>query len=105
MALEKLGATMRLRSTTASRRTPGKTSLIVDGLPSSFNDHQLHDLFAMYGTVVSAQMVQVAGKPSAGIGCVKMSSRAEGNAAVAALNGSRVHGKLVLVFFPKDAPQ
>ncbi len=58
--------------------------LYVGNLPPGFSDEDLKELFVPYGTVISAKMIidRETGR-SKGFGFVEMSSKDEGNAAMA----------------------
>lgn len=69
-------------------------NLYVGNLPYSTTDEQLRDLFAAYGTVVSATVLRdrYSGL-SRGFGFVEMSSDAEAEAAIQGLNGTMLEGR------------
>jgi len=68
--------------------------IYVGGLPYSTTEQQLSDLFAAHGTVASARIItdKFTGQ-SRGFGFVEMSSDAEAQAAIAALNGTELGGR------------
>jgi RNA recognition motif-containing protein len=68
--------------------------LFVGGLPYSFDDAALGALFADYGTVESAVIIKdrMTGR-SKGFGFVEMSSEAEAEKAISAMNGNEVEGR------------
>lgn len=72
--------------------------LFVGGLPFAMTDAELQDTFAQHGTVVSATiMVDKFSGRSRGFGFVEMSTEEEAQAAIAALNGSEVGGRQIVV--------
>jgi RNA recognition motif-containing protein len=70
----------------------------VGGLSYATTDKQLEDLFAAHGTVESARVItdKFTGK-SKGFGFVEMSSGAEAQSAIQALNGSEFDGRNLTV--------
>ncbi len=72
--------------------------IYVGGLPYSTTEQQLSDLFAAHGSVASARIItdKFTGQ-SRGFGFVEMSSDAEAQAAVAALNGTQLGGRTLTV--------
>ena len=72
--------------------------LYVGNLPYSVTDSRLEEIFAAYGTVTSAQVImdRDTGR-SKGFGFVEMSSDAEAQAAIDALNGQNVDGRNLTV--------
>jgi cold-inducible RNA-binding protein len=72
--------------------------LYVGNLSYDMNDAGLQELFAAHGTVDSAQVImdRDAGR-SKGFGFVEMSSSAEADAAIAALNGKDNGGRALKV--------
>lgn len=72
--------------------------LYVGNIPHSLNDNELQDLFASYGTVVSAHVIidRETGR-SKGFGFVELSNKDEAQAAISALNGSEVGGRVLTV--------
>ena len=68
--------------------------LYVGNLSYDVTDASLQDMFAVYGTVDSAQVImdREAGR-SKGFGFVEMSSAAEADAAIAALDGKESGGR------------
>ena len=72
--------------------------IYVGGLPYSTTEQQLSDLFAAHGTVASARIItdKFTGQ-SRGFGFVEMSSDAEAQAAVTALNGTPLGGRTLTV--------
>jgi hypothetical protein len=71
--------------------------IYVGGLPYSFADQDLENLFAAHGEVTSAQVVsdRYTGQ-SKGFGFVEM-SEADGTAAINSLNGTSVAGRSITV--------
>jgi RNA recognition motif-containing protein len=72
--------------------------LYVGNLSYDVQDRDLQELFAQYGTVTSAKVItdRDTGR-SKGFGFVEMSSDAEAEAAIAALNGHEVGGRALTV--------
>ncbi len=72
--------------------------LYVGGLPYSVTEGQLQDIFAQHGTVESAKVItdKFTGQ-SRGFGFVEMSSSAEAQKAIEALNGSQLGGRTLTV--------
>jgi RNA recognition motif-containing protein len=72
--------------------------LFVAGLPFSFDDKALADLFAGLGTVVSATVItdRDSGR-SKGFGFVEMSTSEEAQAAIEKLNNTEVEGRKIVV--------
>ncbi|MCA9470503.1 MAG: RNA-binding protein [Nitrospirales bacterium] len=72
--------------------------IYVGGLPYSTSEAELSDLFAAHGAVDSVKIItdKFTGQ-SRGFGFVEMSSGEEGNAAIAALNGSELGGRTLTV--------
>jgi RNA recognition motif-containing protein len=76
--------------------------LYVGGLPYGVNDDQLHELFAAHGTVESARVItDKFTDRSRGFGFVEMSSAQEAEAAIAALDGSELQGRTLVVNIAK----
>jgi RNA recognition motif-containing protein len=73
------------------------TKLFVDGLPRSFDDQQLHDLFAGYGQVVSARILTSVSARLPLAGYVVMASAEETDRAIEALDRTRLNGQWLLV--------
>ncbi|MBX3365456.1 MAG: RNA-binding protein [Phycisphaeraceae bacterium] len=71
--------------------------IYVGNLPFSVTDDELNNLFAEFGTVISARVIsdRETGRPR-GFGFVEMSNE-EGNAAIAALNGREIGGRALVV--------
>jgi RNA recognition motif-containing protein len=74
------------------------SKIYVGGLPYSATEQQLTDLFAAHGAVASARIItdKFTGQ-SRGFGFVEMSSDAEAQAAITALNGSEMGGRTLTV--------
>jgi RNA recognition motif-containing protein len=72
--------------------------LFVAGLPYSFNDQVLADLFAQCGKVVSANVItdRDTGQ-SKGFGFVEMETSEEAQGAIAKLNDFEVEGRKIVV--------
>lgn len=72
--------------------------LFVAGLPFSFNDQSLADLFAQCGKVVSSTVItdRETGR-SKGFGFVEMDTPEEAQAAIQKLNNSDVEGRKIVV--------
>ena len=76
--------------------------LFVGGLPFSITDDSLKDLFAEFGTVVSAVVIMDREtRRSKGFGFVEMSSEEEAQAAIAKLNNSKVEERSIVVNIAK----
>ena len=72
--------------------------LFVGNLPHAIDDSQLKELFEEHGTVESAQViVDRDTQRSKGFGFVEMSSDAEAQAAIEALNEQEVQGRALTV--------
>lgn len=72
--------------------------LYVGNLPHRTTEDELRNLFAQYGTVVSAQVIvdRDTGR-SKGFGFVEMNSDSEAQAAIDALNGQEFDGRPLTV--------
>ena len=72
--------------------------LYVSGLPYAITEGQLHDIFSEHGTVASARIVtdRYTGR-SRGFGFVEMGSEEEAQAAMEALNGLELQGRVLKV--------
>jgi cold-inducible RNA-binding protein len=72
--------------------------LFVGSLPWAVDDQKLADLFAQFGTVISATVLKdrETGR-SRGFGFVEMSTEEEANAAVKGLDGSDIEGRKIVV--------
>ena len=72
--------------------------LYVGGLPYSVTDEQLTELFESHGTVESAKVITDRYTDrSRGFGFVEMSTQAEAEQAIAALNGTELEGRSLTV--------
>ena len=72
--------------------------LYVGGLPYSVTDEQLSELFQAHGTVESAKVITDRYTDrSRGFGFVEMSTQAEAEQAIQALNGSELGGRSLTV--------
>ncbi len=74
------------------------SKLYVGGLPYSVTEGQLQELFAVHGTVESANVIadKFTGQ-SRGFGFVEMSSKGESQKAIDALNGTQLEGRTLVV--------
>lgn len=72
--------------------------LTVDGLPQSFTDENLKDLFTSYGDVLTATIISPQHIPSYRYGFVQMATAAEAERARQALNRTTIDHQLILVF-------
>lgn len=74
------------------------SNIYVGGLPYSATEQELSDLLGRHGSVASARIItdKFTGQ-SRGFGFVEMSSDAEAQAAVAALNGAEMGGRTLTV--------
>jgi RNA recognition motif-containing protein len=74
------------------------TKLYVGGLPYSVTDARLSEVFSAHGTVDSARVIsdKFTGQ-SRGFGFVEMSSSAEAQNAIAALNATELDGRTLTV--------
>ncbi|MGC4044642.1 MAG: RNA-binding protein [Armatimonas sp.] len=72
--------------------------IYVGGLPFSTSSEQLEDIFAEFGTVTSAQVIEDKfTRQSRGFGFVEMENAEEGNAAISKLDGSQLGGRTLKV--------
>jgi len=72
--------------------------LYVGGLSYDTSDNSLETLFTQYGTVDSARVITDRDSgASKGFGFVEMSSDAEANSAITALNGTNFEGRTITV--------
>src|SRR5207302_2963609 len=80
--------------------------LYVGNLTYGVTDSALEQLFAAHGTVQSAQVIidRDTGR-SKGFGFVEMSSDAEAQAAIAALNGKEIEGRSLTVNEARSKPE
>ena len=74
------------------------SKIYVGGLPYSATEQELSDLFGRHGAVTSARIItdKFTGQ-SRGFGFVEMSSDAEAQAAITALNGGEMGGRTLTV--------
>jgi RNA recognition motif-containing protein len=74
------------------------SKLYVGGLPYSVTEGKLQEIFAVHGTVESANVIsdKFTGQ-SRGFGFVEMSSGAEAQKAIEALNGTQLDGRTLTV--------
>ena len=72
--------------------------LYVGGLPYSVDDSSLGNLFASYGTVVSANVItdRATGR-SKGFGFVELQNDSSASEAIKALNGTELEGRSITV--------
>ncbi|HCM52155.1 TPA: RNA-binding protein [Candidatus Saccharibacteria bacterium] len=74
------------------------SKLYVGSLPYSVDDNKLKELFAQFGTVVSAQViVDRDSNQSKGFGFVEMKTEDEAKEAIKALNGKDMDGRSIMV--------
>lgn len=72
--------------------------LTVDGLPRSFTDEDLQELFQSYGRILKAMMIHSLHIPSYHYGSIEMATADEAERAREALNGTMVDHHVILVF-------
>ena len=74
------------------------SKIYVGGLPYSATEQEMSDLFGQHGAVTSARIItdKFTGQ-SRGFGFVEMSSDAEAQAAITALNGAEMGGRTLTV--------
>ena len=74
-------------------------NIYVGNLSWDLTEQDLSELFAPYGEVVSAKIVtdKFNNNRSKGFGFVEMSDAEAGNAAIAALHGTEVQGRSIVV--------
>src|SRR5258707_8264204 len=83
-----------------------KMNIYVGNLSWNLKDEDLSNLFASYGEVVSAKIVNDKfTNRSKGFGFVEMANDAEAQAAIAALNGSEVDGRNIVVNESRPKPE
>ena len=72
--------------------------LYVGGLPYSVTEGRLEEVFAPHGTVASARLIsdKFTGQ-SRGFGFVEMATSQEAETAIAALNGTQLDGRTLIV--------
>ncbi len=74
------------------------TKLFVGGLPYAVNNQELTDLFAEYGTVVSAVVITDRNTgQSKGFGFVELEDDAQAQKAIEEMNGKDVGGRSIAV--------
>jgi RNA recognition motif-containing protein len=73
-------------------------NIYVGGLAYSVTEEQLQELFSAHGTVEAARVItdRYTGQ-SRGFGFVEMSSQAEAQQAIQALNGTQLEGRTLVV--------
>ena len=74
------------------------TKLMVAGLPPLFSTQELKDLFAPFGTVLSALVITDPTGQSLCMGEVEMATPQEAERAIGKLHRSYVQGEYLLVF-------
>jgi RNA recognition motif-containing protein len=81
-------------------------NIYAGNLSWNLKDQDLQNLFAQYGEVTSAKIVndKFSGR-SKGFGFVEMASDEQGNAAIAALNGTEVDGRAIVVNESRPKPE
>ena len=81
-------------------------NIYAGNLSWNLKDQDLQNLFAQYGEVTSAKIVndKFSGR-SKGFGFVEMASDEHGNAAIAALNGTEVDGRAIVVNESRPKPE
>jgi RNA recognition motif-containing protein len=83
-----------------------KMNIYVGNLSWNLKDQDLSNLFATYGEVVSAKIVtDKFTNRSKGFGFVEMSNDDQAQAAIAALNGSEVDGRNIVVNESRPKPE
>src|SRR5205823_1458661 len=81
------------------------STLYVDGLPPSFKNLQLRELFAAAGTVLWSRIVPGATGQGSGFGYVEMKSPDEAQKAAKTLDGYKVDDYSLAVMISSRAPQ
>ncbi len=73
-------------------------NIYVGNLPYQTDDRELEDLFAPFGDIASARVImdRETGR-SKGFGFVEMPDRAQGEAAIEALNGNEMDGRALRI--------
>jgi hypothetical protein len=72
--------------------------IYVGGLPFSTTSEQLEDIFAEFGTVTSAQVIEDKfTRQSRGFGFVEMENAEEGNVAISKLDGTQLGGRTLKI--------
>ena len=83
-----------------------KMNIYVGNLSWNLKDQDLSNLFASYGEVVSAKIVtDKFTNRSKGFGFVEMSNDEQAQAAIAALNGTEVDGRNIVVNESRPKPE
>jgi RNA recognition motif-containing protein len=78
-------------------------NIFVSGLNFKATDEDLKQVFSAYGEVSSAKIITERGtRRSKGYGFVEMPNDADGNKAIAALNGSEQQGRPINVSVARD---
>ena len=81
------------------------SKLYVGNLPYAVRDHDLHQAFTQFGTVVSARvMMERDTGRSKGFGFVEMSAEAEASAAIEGMNGQPLGSRSLIVNIALMAP-
>lgn len=80
--------------------------LFVAGLPFSYDDHELSDLFTEYGAVQSAKVIsdRETGR-SKGFGFVEFADSTAAQAAIKGLDGTEINGRKLVVKEAEDRPK
>ena len=85
---------------------PLKMNIYVGNLSWNLKDQDLSNLFASYGEVISAKIVNDKfTNRSKGFGFVEMANDEQAQAAIAALNGSEVDGRNIVVNESRPKPE
>ena len=82
------------------------TKLFVGSLPFTTSEEELHSMFTAFGRVASAKLIndRETGR-SRGFGFVEMPNDDQAQAAIAALNGTAVDGRNVVVNESRPKPE
>ncbi|MEG0518618.1 MAG: RNA-binding protein [Bacteroidales bacterium] len=81
-------------------------NIFVSSLSFKAKKEDLAQLFAPYGEVASSRIIlNRETRRSKGYGFVEMPNETEGNAAIAALNGSEHMGRIINVAVANDRPE
>lgn len=90
------------QSLSGQRMIEMNNKLYVGNLSFNTTENELHDAFAAHGTVTEANLMvdRESGRPR-GFGFVTMSSEAEAQAAITALNGAQMDGRPLTVNIAK----
>ncbi len=75
------------------------TKLYVGNLPYSFTEDEIEEIFSAHGTVESVLIMpcRLTGQSSRGVAYVMMDSQNKALRAMAALNGSQIEGRSLIV--------